>query len=231
MNDRVTVVLVGIGGYGDFYLSALLAKGDAEGVEIVGAVDPEPERSRHLADLRRRGTPLHGSIEEFYAASSADLAIIASPIHYHCEQTCAALAHGSHVLCEKPLCATVQEARQMAGARDLAGGFVAVGYQWSFSEAIQAAKRDVGDGAFGRPVRLKTMALWPRDEVYYRRNSWAGLQRDAGGRWVLDSPVNNAVAHYLHNMFYIRTTTRRPCAAGLRGAPRCSFSPRTPWRN
>jgi len=33
--------------------------------------------------------------------------------------------------------------------------------------------------------------------------TWAGRLRDDAGRWVLDSPVNNATAHYLHNMLFV----------------------------
>ena len=35
------------------------------------------------------------------------------------------------------------------------------------------------------------------------RNSWAGKIKDAGGRWVLDSPAGNGMAHFLHNLFYL----------------------------
>jgi hypothetical protein len=45
--------------------------------------------------------------------------------------------------------------------------------------------------------------LWPRSLDYYGRNNWAGKLRSKEGAWILDSPVNNAVAHYLHIMFYL----------------------------
>jgi hypothetical protein len=45
--------------------------------------------------------------------------------------------------------------------------------------------------------------LWPRDRAYYQRNDWAGRQRAPDGAWVLDSPVNNAAAHYLHHMLFV----------------------------
>jgi len=113
------------------------------------------------------------------------------------------LENGSHVLCEKPLGATVQEAERMIRCRDRAGRFVAIGYQWSFCEPIQSLKADIMRGEYGKPVRLRTLVLWPRNEAYYRRNNWAGARTDGAGNWVLDSPVNNATAHYLHNMFYV----------------------------
>jgi predicted dehydrogenase len=107
------------------------------------------------------------------------------------------------VLCEKPLCASLDDAVRMADTRDAAGRLVGIGYQWSYSEGIQALKRDIASGVFGAPACLKTLVLWPRDRRYYTRNSWAGRKATDDGTMVLDSPVNNATAHYLHNMLYV----------------------------
>jgi hypothetical protein len=67
-------------------------------------------------------------------------------------------------------------------------------------------------GKFGKPLRLKTLCFWPRDEAYYKRNDWAGKIKDPEGRWVLDSPANNAMAHFLHNLFYILGDKLDGCA-------------------
>ena len=44
--------------------------------------------------------------------------------------------------------------------------------------------------------RITVRAQWPRGASYYARNNWAGRLR-VGSAWVLDSPVNNAFAHFL----------------------------------
>jgi predicted dehydrogenase len=110
---------------------------------------------------------------------------------------------GAAVLCEKPIAATMDDVKSMADAAKRAGKPVSIGYQWSFSESVQAMKADIMSGRFGRPIRLKTLVLWPRNQKYYDRSPWAGKIRTANGEWVLDSPVNNATAHYLHNMLYV----------------------------
>ena len=161
MTPPVSIALVAIGGYGNYYVSALLDQTDPATYRIEGVVDPFAERSPRLADLKARGVAVFGSLAEFYASRTAELVTIASPIHRHCPQTCEALAHGSHVICEKPLGATVQEAQRMVAARDRAGRLVAIGYQWSFSRAVHELKQDIMAGRFGRPIRLKTLVLWP----------------------------------------------------------------------
>ena len=209
----VSLVLVGIGGMGAVYVRELLDAKESAAFRIAGAVDPDPERCPWLEELRSMGVPVFATLEGFYRNRKAELAVISSPIQFHADQTCLALARGSHVLCEKPVAGTIREARRMIEAERAAGRWVAVGYQWSFSAAVRDLKTDIMDGLFGRPKRLKCLYLWPRDEKYYRRNGWAGKKRDAAGGWVLDSPVQNAMAHDLHNMLYVLGKERHLSAA------------------
>ncbi len=212
MNEPVRVVSVAIGGYGQSLLSALLDRQDVPEHRIVGAVEPEPQRCTRLDEVKALGVPIYPTLEEFYEEHEADLALIASPIQMHARQTCLALRYKTNVMCEKPLAATVREAAAMVRARDHARRFVDIGYQWSHSPAVHALKRSISEGVFGAPVRLKCICLWSRTESYYKRNNWAGAVRDEEGHWVLDSPVNNAVAHYLHNLFYCLGERWNSCA-------------------
>ncbi len=202
MTAPVRLLLVGIGGYGRTYVDALLDAAERNTFALVGAVDPFPESCPRLEELRAAGTGLYASVEEFYEDSCADLAVISSPIHFHARQTMYCLRQGSHVLCEKPVSATLQEARAMGAAAGEAGRMLAIGYQWSFSQAVQELKEDIGSGMLGRPRRFRTLVLWPRDDAYYSR-PWAGKLKDPDGYWILDSVANNATAHYLHNMLYV----------------------------
>lgn len=205
MRDMISLALVGIGGYGNGYVAALLDAPQPPDppFRIAAAIDPAPHLCRRLGELQSRGVRVFPSLGDFYAEQSADLAVISTPLHLHATQTIQALSRGSHVLCEKPLGVTPADAVDMARARDAAGRQVAIGYQWSFSAAVQQLKADVLAGRLGRPRRARCLVLWPRDEAYYNRNRWAGAVRDAHGNLVLDSPVNNACAHYLHNLLYL----------------------------
>jgi predicted dehydrogenase len=203
MADPVKVLLVGIGGYGEAYLSALLHEEQGKRCKIVGAVDPEPARSIHLAELASLGVPVFASFDLFFKESTADLAVISSPIQLHAEQVEEALIHGCHVLVEKPVAASTKDVDRMIETRDRMERFVAVGYQWSFAGSILRLKQDILAGMFGAPKSGKCITLWPRTEGYYNRNEWAGKERDAAGRAIFDSPANNAMAHFLHNLFFL----------------------------
>jgi predicted dehydrogenase len=203
MGEPVSLVMVGVGGMGAVYLEALLAKKDEGSFRIIGAVDPQPNRCRQYVEMRAMGVPCFVSLQDFYRNKKADLAVLSTPIQMHMPQTTFALAKGSHVLCEKPAAGTIQEVRTAIETEKASGRWVAVGYQWSFSPAVQTLKEDIRSGLLGKPKRFKCLYLWPRDEGYYERNEWAGKKCSADGAWVLDSPVQNAMAHDLHNMFYV----------------------------
>jgi predicted dehydrogenase len=212
----VRIALVGIGGYGESYLSELLPVGQDERVQLIAGIDPQPERCLRLEELRESQVPIFPSLEEFFRHDQADLVIIAAPIHLHAPLTCLAVEHGANVLCEKPLAGSLADAQRMLAAERLAGKFVAVGYQWSFSDTVLALKRDIIGGRFGRPLHLKTAVLWPRGRSYYQRSPWAGRIHLGNDAWVLDSPLHNATAHYLHNMLFLLGDTLQTSARPIR---------------
>jgi predicted dehydrogenase len=211
MSKTTKIAMIGLGGYGETYLEGLMDR-PARPIELVAAVDPNPERCTRLEAVRELGVTFFEDIESIDV--EVDLAIISSPIHFHAPQTIQALQLGWTVMCEKPLCGTLQEARQMLQAEAEAEGFVAVGYQWSYNDAIQRFKADVLAGRFGRAIRAKTVCSWPRRKHYYQRNRWAGALKTDDGQWVLDSPAHNATSHFLHNMLYClgseRTASAQP---------------------
>ena len=202
---NVQIVCVGIGGYGEVLLSELLQNGASHGVCVSAAVEPFPEHCKLTPVLAQKGIPLFSSLDEFYSkGNKADIALIVTPIAFHTEHIIKALENGSNAVCEKPLCADKNDIDRLIKARDKSGKFVYIGYQWSHSEAIEAVKKDCMSGLFGKPIRLKTLVLWPRDADYFSRGTgWAGKIRTADGALIYDSIANNAAAHYLHNMFYL----------------------------
>lgn len=202
--DRLKIAFVGIGGYGNIYVKEMLERMDEHDLEIAGVVDPYPEGCHYYSELMERNVPVYKSLEQFYARNRADLAVISSPIHLHADQTCYALSQGSHVLCEKPAAATIQQVHEMRAARDKYGKLVAIGYQLAFAPVIQELKTDIAQGEYGKPLRMKGIVLRPRSWSYFRRNRWAGkLKDEVSDMWVLDSVANNANAHFLHIMFFL----------------------------
>lgn len=202
-NKPVSIVAVACGGYGYWYLRTLFDEVAPGKYRLAGVVDPSIRQLPIFPELEQGKIPIYEHLEDFYREQSADLAVISSPIHHHVPQTLLALRNHSRVLCDKPLGVTIQEVHELIRERARLNGWVSIGYQWTFSRAIRSLKKDILQGRFGKPLRFKSLALWPRDQGYYLRNNWAGRIRSEGGQWILDSPANNAMAHDLHNMLYL----------------------------
>lgn len=203
-SQPVKVLLSAISGYGYYYLKTLLEEIPPDVARLAGVIDPQPGKSGLFPEILKMEIPVYPDIDDYFKdARRADLTVISSPIHFHVPQAITALKNGSNVLVDKPLAATLGDAEELIRVRDETSLFVEVGYQWSFSAAIQNLKKDILAGKFGRVMRMKTICLWPRDYAYYSRNDWAGKMKTADGRPVNDSPANNACAHFLHNMFFL----------------------------
>jgi len=202
--DKVSVLLVGIGGYGMTYVHHILDGNDPR-IEVAGLVDPYPQSCTRLQEFTDAGVKLYGSMEAFFAdGGKAQLAVLSTPIQFHTPQILLALEHGMHVLCEKPLCGDARDIEVLEKAAKEAGKYVGIGFQWSHNSAILALKRDVTDGKYGSREDLRTLVLWPRDAKYYSRGiGWAGKKTTPDGRLIYDSVINNATAHYLHNIFFV----------------------------
>ena len=190
----VKVVLIGVGGYGKFYLREMEKRTQDPSVVLEGVCDVMPDVEKQYPFLLEHGIPVYREIEQFYEEHDADLAVISTPIPLHFEQVVKCLKHGSDVLIEKPLCSSVEEALEMAQIEKETGHFVAVGYQMNYSPVTRELKNRILNGEFGNPVVLKTIHGFKRGKAYYHRNNWAG-KRTLHGHLVNDSPVNNSKAH------------------------------------
>lgn len=203
MERKLSVVICGTGGYGAKYLEAVLAD---RTLRLAGVVQRHPEKHPELLmAMQTADTPVFDSLDAFYAAHRADVAIIATPIHLHESQCALALRSGSHVLCEKPLASDFAGAMALERLAADEGVMLqlGVGYQRSSCPAMLALKKDVLAGRYGKPLRASALGLMPRREAYFSRSDWAGRTLAQDGRPVLDSVLHNAGSHQLHALLYL----------------------------
>ncbi|MCD8482473.1 MAG: Gfo/Idh/MocA family oxidoreductase [Verrucomicrobia bacterium] len=114
----------------------------------------------------------------------------------------AAMKAGANVLVEKPLAGTLQEVDAIQLTEQATGKFVAVGFQDIYASLTHRVKKVLLDGELGQIHAIKGWGMWPREQSYFTRNNWAGRLKQ-GSTWVLDSPLNNAMAHFLNVMLFL----------------------------
>lgn len=210
----VRVAVAGLGGYAHQIIQLIREQGPTTtpAVALVAACDPAMEDHAEWADeLRASGVDIYPDYHEMLAAGGFDAVWLPVPIDLHVPFTEAALAAGKAVMVEKPVAGTIDEVDQMIAARDRAGGKVLVGFQDVYDPTILTLKRRLLGGEFGRVSHASVRACWPRDSAYFQRAAWAGKTK-RGDSWVLDSPVNNAVAHFVNLVLYLLGETEADSA-------------------
>jgi predicted dehydrogenase len=112
----------------------------AEGrVEFVGVCDVDPETRERVAG--DHGTVAHADWRELIG--KVDLVSIATPTETHCELACAFLEAGTHVLVEKPIALTLEEADRMNAAAAKSRAKLMVGQLERFNPAMVALRPHV----------------------------------------------------------------------------------------
>ena len=206
MNDvqKARVAIIGVSGFGNIHYGDILRAWKAGRVDIVCATVVNAEEEAEKCEvLRSAGCEIHRDADSMFRrhAGAVDLCFLPVGIGLHAPLSIAAMRAGMNVFVEKPLAGTVQEADAIIAASKETGRFAAVGYQHLYQPQILAMKRAIANGRIGRLRAVRGIGLWARDWAYYHRNNWAGRLRGSSG-WILDSPVNNALAHYLNLVCY-----------------------------
>ena len=168
---------VGMVGY------AFMGAAHSQGWRTVGRVFDLPRRPVLAALCGRDASAVRAAADRHGWASAEtdwraliarddiDLVDICTPGDSHAEIALAALAAGKHVLCEKPLANTVEEAEAMARAAEAAyerGQMAMVGFNYRRVPATALARRMVAEGRLGalRHVRVTYLQDWLVDPQF-----------------------------------------------------------------
>jgi predicted dehydrogenase len=144
--SRLNIGLIGAGHFGRFHALKLAA---ATRATLSGVADPDARRAEAVAAetgamVRDVATLLEVS----------DAVIIAAPAELHFELAARALRAGKHVLVEKPIAATLEQAAELAGLARSAGKVLQVGHLERFSAAHGAVTARMGKPLYIEAVRV-----------------------------------------------------------------------------
>ncbi len=165
---------VGIVGAG--FMGTLHAAGWAKTPACLAAIHSNyPDKVRQLAHAC--GTQAADSLDALIDA--VDIVDICTPTHLHYEMVLSAAAAGKHIICEKPLARTVEQAEQMIGACQQAGVKLLVAHVVRFFPEYAQAKGIVDRGEIGRVgvVRLRRVSSLPT----WSEDNWLMDEEKSGG--------------------------------------------------
>jgi predicted dehydrogenase len=200
----IRTVLIGVSSYANQHYEMLLRQSErGETLPVAAAIINQKDEAAKCERLRSLGCEIFEDYREMLDKwrGRLDLCMIPTGIPLHARMTLAAIEAGCNVFVEKPLAGCLADAEAMCAAARHANRMLLVGFQRMYSPATRRVRAMLQDGAIGEVKCLKTLGMLCRDDRYFGRNNWAGRLK-AGDTWVLDSPFNNAVAHFLMMMRY-----------------------------
>jgi 1,5-anhydro-D-fructose reductase (1,5-anhydro-D-mannitol-forming) len=162
----------------------------AAGDEVVAIASGSAERARRFAAEHgiRHAT---GSVDALLADPAVQAVYISSTNDAHAAQVRAAAAAGRHVLCEKPLALTIDDAKGMVRACRDAGVVMATNHHLRNAATHRKLRELVRAGAIGRPLFARIHhAIHLRPQV----QGWRINSAQAGGGVILDIVVHDADA-------------------------------------
>jgi predicted dehydrogenase len=155
----------------------------AAGFEVVGLVGTRPDRLAHKA--AEAGIPAtFTDLDEAITKTGAKLVTVATTPSTHGKLAMTAIAHGCHVLCEKPFAFDAAEGQAMLDAAEKAGvvHMVAHEFRWMPDRALFG--RAIADGLIGEPRFLVLDQFIPfAADPETRLPKW-WFDKDAGGGWL-----------------------------------------------
>lgn len=186
----MTSLGVGLVGY------KFMGKAHSNAYRQVHAFFPDVPKPRMLAISGRNEAAVSAAAEQFgwesyetdyhslIANDDIDIIDVSTPGHLHHQVVLEAFAAGKHVLCEKPLANTLEEATEMVLAWRKAGTIGMINFNYRKVPAIMLAKKLIGEGRLGeiRSFRARYLQDWLHDEN--APMSWR-LQREFAGSGAL----------------------------------------------
>lgn len=182
---RLKTAVIGCGNISGRHLKAVAA---SERCELAAVCDIVKEKVD--ASASEYGVTAFYHIDELLAWGQFDVLHICTPHYLHPEMAIAAMNAGKHVLCEKPLAITYEDALKMCECAKENGVTLGVCFQNRYNPASRYIKNLLDSGEMGRVIGLKGFVTWDRDESYYNADDWHGTLQKEGGGVVINQSIH-----------------------------------------
>lgn len=179
-SKRYNIAVIGAGDMGTRHINGWIEAGH----HVLYVVDIDLEKAGRVAKAFNIPN-LSEDYEIAISDSRVDIVSVCLPLKFHKPVTVYAANKGKHVFCEKPLCSSLEEAKEMEKAIRQAGVKFGLGFQRNLSPGIKAVREWVNEDKFGHPLVISSDLL---QEVRPKR-----VMHDKNGN---QGPVVDTACHF-----------------------------------
>lgn len=194
MKQRVGIGIIGTGFARRVQIPSFLA---CENTQIVSVASGSRANAKATAD-EFKIEHFTDDWRETVAREDVDLVCISTPPNLHLEMTLAAIDHGKHVLCEKPMAMNVDEARQMVEAAGKSDVLALIDHELRFQAGRRRAYAILREGAIGKVRHAKYHFQAPhRGDPNAEWNWWSDEAQGGGALGAIVSHVVDSFHWFL----------------------------------
>lgn len=188
MNQKLKFALVGCGRIAKKHAQILSSK--IEKAKLVAVCDIKLERARNIG--KKYNIPYYSNYNEMLEREKIDVVNVLTESGNHAKHTIDIVRkYNKHIVVEKPMALTVEDADEMIRVCDEAGVKLFVVKQNRYNLPIIKLREALEAGRFGKLVMGSVRVRWCRDQSYYNKDEWRGT-------WAMDGGVfTNQSSHHI----------------------------------
>jgi myo-inositol 2-dehydrogenase / D-chiro-inositol 1-dehydrogenase len=150
--------------------------------QVVALADPHPASLTSAVALAGREVATHDDHRALLERDDVDVVVIATPNHTHAAVLADVLATDKHVLVEKPLCTTIEDAKAVVAAADRHPSLFWVAMEYRYMPPVARLIEEVRRGTIGR---LRMLAIREHRFPFLQKvGDWNRFARNTGGTMV-----------------------------------------------
>ena len=167
----------------------LLGNHQVDGAVLSAVCDVDLSRAEALGT--EFSVPSFGGMDEMMTQTEIDIAVVLTPSGYHAENVIQLAKYGKHIMVEKPMALTLDDADAMIAACDTHNCKLFVIKQNRFNLPVLKLRQALEEGRFGKLVMGTVRVRWARHQAYYDQDDWRGT-------WQMDGGVlTNQASHHV----------------------------------
>jgi predicted dehydrogenase len=169
--------------------SDLLGNKQISNAQLVAVCDTDREKAKKVADTF--GINYYTDMHKMLTSEKIDVVSILTESGNHAKHVIELSCHKKHIVVEKPMALTLEDADAMIEACDINGIKLFIIKQNRFNVPVVKLREALEQGRFGKLVLGTIRVRWCRDQDYYNQDNWRGT-------WALDGGVlTNQASHHI----------------------------------
>jgi UDP-N-acetyl-2-amino-2-deoxyglucuronate dehydrogenase len=167
----------------------LLGENQISGAQLVAVCDKVLDKARIIAD--KYNIPAYNDMHEMMKLELIDVVVVLTESGLHAQHTIELAPYGAHIMVEKPMALTLDDADNMIEACDTHGVKLFIVKQNRFNVPVVQLRKALEDKRFGKLIMGTVRVRWCRPQAYYDQDSWRGT-------WAFDGGVlTNQASHHV----------------------------------